>query len=45
MRRAPIVITATVLGTAGVLLFKPLATTSVASPANSNSAGSATLSL
>jgi uncharacterized protein with FMN-binding domain len=31
MRRAPIVLTATVLGTAGVLLFKPLATTSVAS--------------
>ena len=31
MRRAPIVITATVLGTAGVLLFKPLTTTSVAS--------------
>jgi len=31
MRRAPIVLTATVLGTAGVLLFKPLATTSTAS--------------
>lgn len=31
MRRAPIVITATVLGTAGVLLFKPLATTTTTS--------------
>jgi uncharacterized protein with FMN-binding domain len=31
MRRAPIVLTATVLGTAGVLLFKPLSTTAVAS--------------
>ena len=30
MRRAPIVITATVLGTAGVLLFKPLDTAAVA---------------
>lgn len=30
MRRAPIVIAATVLGTAGVLLFKPLPTTAVA---------------
>lgn len=33
MRRAPIVLTATVLGTAGVLLFKPLATTSTATDA------------
>ena len=31
MRRAPVVLTATVLGTAGVLLFRPLATGSVAS--------------
>ncbi|GAA4737633.1 hypothetical protein GCM10025783_05110 [Amnibacterium soli] len=40
MRRAPIVLTATVLGTAGVLLFKPLATTSTAS--GSPGAGDAT---
>jgi len=31
MRRAPIVLTATVLGTAGVLLLKPLTTTAAAS--------------
>ena len=31
MRRTPIVLTATVLGTAGVLLFKPLNTSTVAS--------------
>ena len=36
MRRAPIVITATVLGTAGVLLFKPLTTTSAASTSSTD---------
>ena len=40
MRRAPIVLTATVLGTAGVLLFKPVVTTSTAS--GSPGAGDAT---
>jgi uncharacterized protein with FMN-binding domain len=42
MRRAPIVLTATVLGTAGVLLFKPLPISSLeASPASSSSGGDA----
>jgi uncharacterized protein with FMN-binding domain len=40
MRRAPIVITATVLGTAGVLLFKPLAPTSLASSSTDGASGS-----
>jgi uncharacterized protein with FMN-binding domain len=40
MRRAPIVLTATVLGTAGVLLFKPLTTTSVASTSPSDDGAS-----
>lgn len=39
MRRAPIVVTATVLGTAGVLLFKPIAA-SPASAAGSTDSGS-----
>jgi uncharacterized protein with FMN-binding domain len=42
MRRAPIVITATVLGTAGVLLFKPLVTTSVTSATPSEEATAST---
>ena len=42
MRRAPIVLTATVLGTAGVLLFKPLGTTSVAIAAPSTDGTSST---
>ena len=48
MRRAPIVITATLLGTAGVLLFRPLSPTSIASAApagdstSSAASGSAT---
>ena len=46
MRRAPIVITATVLGTAGVLLFKPLPVSSLegtsSEAAGSSSAGSST---
>lgn len=33
MRRAPIILTATVLGTAGVLLFKPMSTTALAGSA------------
>ncbi|MGN6445996.1 FMN-binding protein [Amnibacterium sp.] len=41
MRRAPIVITATVLGTAGVLLFKPFDTASVASTSALGSSGAA----
>jgi uncharacterized protein with FMN-binding domain len=42
MRRAPIVLTATVLGTAGVLLFKPLPVSSLTgtSSATAGSAGS-----
>jgi uncharacterized protein with FMN-binding domain len=44
MRRAPIVLTATVLGTAGVLLFKPLSTTSVASATSTDDDSSATTS-
>jgi uncharacterized protein with FMN-binding domain len=42
LRRAPIVITATVLGTAGVLLFKPLTTTTVTSATHSDSGASST---
>jgi len=42
MRRAPIVLTATVLGTAGVLLFKPLATTSTASASPTTGGASST---
>lgn len=38
MRRAPIVLTATVLGTAGVLLFKPISPTSAASASPSSNA-------
>ncbi len=38
MRRAPIVITATVLGTAGVLLFKPLPVSSLAASSTDSSA-------
>lgn len=37
MRRAPIVLTATVLGTAGVLLFKPLPVSSLASSTTTTS--------
>ena len=44
MRRAPIVITATVLGTAGVLLFKPLSPGTVASATADDSASSSTSS-
>jgi uncharacterized protein with FMN-binding domain len=44
MRRAPIVITATVLGTAGVLLFKPLVTTTVTSATAPSEEGSSTSS-
>jgi uncharacterized protein with FMN-binding domain len=45
MRRAPIVITATVLGTAGVLLFKPLAASSIESTGSaSGSTGSSSSS-
>lgn len=44
MRRAPIVLTATVLGTAGVLLFKPLTTTAVASASPSADAASSSTS-
>jgi uncharacterized protein with FMN-binding domain len=46
MRRAPIVLTATVLGTAGVLLFKPLPVSSLTgtSSATGGSTGSATSS-
>ena len=46
MRRAPIVLTATVLGTAGVLLFKPLTTTAVASatPSSDTATGSSAAS-
>lgn len=40
MRRAPIVLIATVLGTAGVLLFKPLSTTSVASATSADTGAS-----
>lgn len=40
MRRAPIVLIATVLGTAGVLLFKPLSTTSVASATSTDTGAS-----
>lgn len=43
MRRAPIVLTATVLGTAGVLLFKPVGTTTPAN-ADSSTSGSTTSS-
>jgi uncharacterized protein with FMN-binding domain len=42
MRRAPIVLTATVLGTAGVLLFKPLAPASVTTAASSAGGASST---
>jgi uncharacterized protein with FMN-binding domain len=41
MRRAPIVITATVVGTAGVLLFKPLPVSSLAGTGASGSDSSA----
>jgi uncharacterized protein with FMN-binding domain len=44
MRRAPIVLTATVLGTAGVLLFKPLTTTAAASASPSGSDSTSTTS-
>lgn len=44
MRRAPIVLTATVLGTAGVLLFKPVTATSAASAAPSDDAASSSTS-
>ena len=40
MRRAPIVLTATVLGTAGVLLFKPLSPSALASAPTSEAADS-----
>ena len=40
MRRAPIVLTATVLGTAGVLLFKPLSPSALASDPSSDAASS-----
>lgn len=40
MRRAPIVLTATVLGTAGVLLFKPLSPSALASAPSSDAASS-----
>ena len=42
MRRAPIVITATVLGTAAVLLFKPVSPTSIASAAPAGGTASST---
>ena len=42
MRRAPIVITATVLGTAGVLLFKPLAPSSITGTTSAAGAGDST---
>jgi uncharacterized protein with FMN-binding domain len=41
MRRAPIVVTATVLGTAGVLLFKPLPVSSLTGTSSASSDGSA----
>ncbi len=44
MRRAPIVLVATVLGTAGVLLFKPLSTTSVASATSTDTGASSSRS-
>ena len=40
MRRAPIVITATVIGTAGVLLFKPLPVSSLEGSASTGTSGS-----
>jgi uncharacterized protein with FMN-binding domain len=43
MRRAPIVISATVLGTAGVLLFKPLAVSSLEGATSSDSSSSTTV--
>jgi uncharacterized protein with FMN-binding domain len=44
MRRTPIVLTATVLGTAGVLLFKPPSTTPAASAAPATDNGASTTS-
>jgi uncharacterized protein with FMN-binding domain len=44
MRRAPIVLAATVLGTAGVLLFKPLDVASIAGAGTSTAGGSSTSS-
>lgn len=44
MRRAPVVLTATVLGTAGVLLFKPIATTSAASTSPATDGAASTTS-
>ncbi len=42
MRRAPIVITATILGTAGVLLFKPLAASSIGGTTSAAGTGHST---
>ncbi|MCU1472874.1 FMN-binding protein [Amnibacterium sp.] len=44
MRRAPIVLTATVLGTAGVLLFKPLPVSSLTGTSSASSDSSASSS-
>jgi uncharacterized protein with FMN-binding domain len=44
MRRAPIILTATILGTTGVLLFKPVTTTAEASTSSTAASGSTTTS-